>query len=241
MTPTRLPEKLVQLVLVSGEYPDLADSLRVRGIHVLTTERDRRLPTPVQWHPDMQVCIIDGEAVVLKGSALTVVLSGYGITVEETYAIPNAGYPHDVLCNVLSWGAWVLGNPKTVDKRIHQKSKDSALNWISVKQGYAACSTVLVDQKSAITADEGVASALERHGIEILQIHPGFIELPGYEYGFLGGCCGKLSSQQMAFTGQLDFHPDGNAIVKFLAAREIEVVELMECPLLDVGGMIALC
>lgn len=240
MTLTHLPEKPVKLALVSGEFPWLAQELRVRGIDVITTVEDRRLPKPVCWHPDTHICAIDGKAVALKGSPLAKALSACGVDVEEAWGAPGDMYPNDALCNALCWGPWAVGNVKTVDKLILQKAGGLGLSWIPVNQGYAACSTALVDDHAAITADEGIARALESHGIEVLRIRPGFIELPGYGYGFLGGCCGKLSPRQMVFVGRIDSHPDGEKILRFLAARKIQTIELMNRPLLDVGGIIPL-
>lgn len=237
---SRLPARPARAVLVSGEYPELAARVKGLGLDAITTRADVRLPKPVRWHPDMQVCIMDGGTFVLKGSGLASKLAEYEIAAEETDSIPGGAYPEDVLCNVLSWEHWALGNPGTVDRKIIQQAKAGGLEWITVKQGYAACATALVNDRAAITADNGVAKALEERGIEVLRIRPGFIELPGYGYGFIGGCCGKLAQDMMAFAGRLNSHPDGARITGFLATHNIGYVELMEHPLLDVGGMIAL-
>ena len=55
---TRLPEVPVKAVLVSGEYPRLISALQRLGITTISTKRDFRLPEPVSWHPDMQVCLL---------------------------------------------------------------------------------------------------------------------------------------------------------------------------------------
>lgn len=236
----RLPSSQAKLALVSGEYPELADSLRRLGIDAILTTADIRLSGPVQWHPDMQACAVGGRMIALKDCGLLDELAKYGIPATETMDIPESSYPKDVLCNVLTCDKWVLGNAATADKAITEATDSLGLTWINVKQGYAACATALVDEQSAITADNGVALRLEHHGIQVLRIGSGAVRLPGYPYGFIGGCCGKLSSERMAFTGSLDSHPDGDRIRKFLSMRGIVPVELFHGELLDVGGLIAL-
>ena len=238
MIPDRLPKAPAKALLISGQYPKLSNALARLGITAIATQEENRLPSTVRWHPDMQVCVLAGRTFVLKGSSLLVRLAACGIQVEETFADPQAAYPGDVLCNVLSWGRWAMGNLKTVDRRVLQAAEEAGLEWIPVKQGYAACSTALVDENATITADPGVAQTLERSGVEVLRIRPGFVELPGYANGLFGGCCGKISLHKMAFAGRLDSHPDGQEIAAFLASHQVQPVELLDGPLLDVGGIL---
>ena len=52
----RLPVGEATHVLASGEFPWLAEALERRGLTVVATQRDSRLPGPVQFHPDLQTC-----------------------------------------------------------------------------------------------------------------------------------------------------------------------------------------
>lgn len=237
----RLPGRQVKLALVSGEYPFLALRLQELGIGAIETFPDPRLPTPVRFHPDMQVCILGNEHLfVLQETDTLKQLKASGIDGEETERKPGSSYPRDVLCNAFVLDGFLVGNMDAVDPRIRNAADEIGLRQLTVRQGYAACSTVLVNRNSAITADPGIASALTRAGIKVLSIRPGFIELPGYDSGFLGGCCGLLAPDQMAFTGALASHPDGDAIQSFLKAHGVGVLELWDGPLLDVGGILPL-
>lgn len=237
----RLPNRPARLVLASGEYPELAKSLQKLGIKTVATSADTRLPAPIQWHPDMQACTIGDRMIVLKNSFLSEKLKKYVFGVEETFDVPRQSYPKDVLCNVLTWGKWALGNDNTADKAVILAAKSFGAVWLNVKQGYAACATALVDEQSVITADMGIANKLERNGMQVLKISAGAIRLPGYSYGFIGGCCGKLAPDLIAFAGSLDNHPDSRKIRNFLASRGVRALELMDGELLDAGGFIALC
>lgn len=237
-SPTRLPDAPIRLAIASGEYPQLAKALAQLGVASLLTREDTRLPGPVSWHPDMQFCAIDERLVAAKATPSLAVVKDFSCI--ETERIPGSAYPQDVLCNVLSWGCWAMGNRRYADEAVLRVVEQAGLRWISVRQGYAACSTALVDAASAITADRGVAAALQAIGVEVLLLEPGGIVLPGYPYGFIGGCCGKLAPDLMAFTGRLASHPQGEQVRAFLKARGVYAVELLDNELLDVGGMIPL-
>ena len=82
--------------------------------------------------------------------------------------------------------------------------------------------------------------ALRTKGFAVLLIRPGHIALPGYDTGFIGGCCGKLAPDKLAFAGALSSHPDGERMREFLHSRCVAPVELRESPLVDVGGILPL-
>lgn len=236
----RLPEKPVKLVLVSREYPEQAESLKRRGITPIKTLFDSRLPTPTAYHPDMQVCLLEKEIYVLRQSPLRDRLISWNLTIRETRLQPRKEYPGDVLCNGFVWNGWLVGNPRTLDSHIQQASVRQDLQMLAVRQGYASCSVALIDEKAAVTADEGMARQLEKHDFTVLRIRPGFIVLPGYDTGFIGGCCGKLAPDILAVSGRLDSHPDGGIIRKFVKSRGVNILELTQNALTDVGGILPL-
>lgn len=240
LQPTRLPSHPVSAAVVSGEYPQLAAALENMGVHAVPTNRDPRLPKPIAWHPDTQVCALGKKTIVLRGSLLAEPFRALGIPIEETAQEPGSRYPQDALCNVLAWHRFALGNRQTADNAVTQAAGEIGLFWIPVKQGYPACSVALVNESAAITADPGVAAQLERHQLTVLRIEAGHIRLPGYRMGFIGGCCGKLAPDQMAFTGCLDKHPDGQRIRDFLKTYGVAAVELFDGELVDMGGILPL-
>lgn len=241
LKPSRLPGMPGKAALVSGEYPQLAAALERLGIQPIPTQKDSRLPEPVAWHPDMQACAIGRKMITLRKGPLDKPLKELDLELEQTVRLPEGRYPQDAICNVLAWDKFAMGNPHTADIAVVRAAQSLGLTWISVKQGYAACSVALVTNTAAITADEGVAAQLELHQITVLRISPGSIRLPGYNTGFIGGCCGKLAPNQLAFAGSLESHPDGKRIREFLASYNVSVVELLKGELTDIGGIIPLC
>ena len=76
--------------------------------------------------------------------------------------------------------------------------------------------------------------------MDVLEIEPGHILLPGFDTGFIGGATFKLSAHELAFTGELDGHPDRPAIEAFLEARGVEPVYLTTQPAFDIGSAVPL-
>ena len=237
----RRPERPVRLVLISGEYPVLGQRLRELKIEVIETSFDSRLPKPTAFHPDMQACPLDLETLfVLRESSLLKKLAFYDMIATETAGFPQSRYPGDVLCNAFAWNGFLVGNMGAIDKKLRKKALQAGLRELPVRQGYASCSAALVTETAAMVSDPGMAEALEKKGFEILRIRPGFIELPGYDYGFIGGCCGKLAPELLAFSGSLQNHPDRERILKFLSRHGVETIELTNEVLTDVGGIMPL-
>ena len=177
---------------------------------------------------------------VLKTNSLLEELHSLGFQVYETQAEPEGQYPRDVLCGGFLWQSYFVGNPKGVDRSIQDMVTQQGIHFLPVRQGYGACSVALVNEHCAITADEGLEQALITKGFTVLLIRPGHIELPGYDTGFIGGCCGKLGPNELAFAGELSCHPDGDRIRSFLREQKVNPIELRKGPLLDVGGILPL-
>ena len=86
-----------------------------------------------------------------------------------------------------------------------------------------------------------IAAAARGAGLEVLELQPEpGIQLPGYQHGFLGGCCGKLSASQLAFCGDFTALAQHQTIKAFLARFGVEPVSLIPGPMQDIGGWIVL-
>jgi hypothetical protein len=107
---------------------------------------------------------------------------------------------------------------------------------IDVKQGYARCSTLLLDDNHLITSDVGIAGKCRASGKDVLLVSPGDIVLPGMEYGLFGGCCGIISDTVVIY-GSLKYHPQGSEIQNYIHKCGLEIFELVDEPLQDVGGI----
>ena len=235
-----LPKSEVTLLLLSGEYPQFDRKLRQMGIRTILTQPSENLPFPVRYHSDMQCCYLgNGRAVIASGeTALREPLNYFDVQTILTESQPDKEYPKDAGCNVLLIGERLFCNPKSADNIILREMELNKISMYRVSQGYSRCSVAVVNETSVITADPGMAKVMKQVGLEVLEIQSGHIRLPGYDYGFIGGCCGLIAADQLAFTGSLKFHPDGERIKQFLLQCGVSCVELTNEPLLDIGGLI---
>ena len=74
----------------------------------------------------------------------------------------------------------------------------------------------------------------------MLTVSKGAVKLAGYSYGFIGGASGKISSDTVAFCGDIDTHPDSDAIRAFLSKYGIKALSLDDNSLYDIGSIIPL-
>jgi hypothetical protein len=108
-----------------------------------------------------------------------------------------------------------------------------------VNQGYAKCSTAIVGESWLITADTSIHAAAHAAGLDPLLVRPGYIDLPGYEYGFIGGASG-LAGDMVLMTGTLYHHPDHEAIEAYVGERGRKLMILSRKRAVDLGTIFVL-
>jgi hypothetical protein len=67
-------------------------------------------------------------------------------------------------------------------------------------------------------------------------ITPGYIDLPGYNYGFIGGASGEFNNT-VFFSGRIDHHPDFDMIRNFIINKEKSIINLSESRAVDIGSI----
>ena len=149
-------------------------------------------------------------------------------------------YPNDSFFNICVLKKKFFYSPKVSERSIINSLIEKNFEPIPVKQGYCRCSVCIVNERSIITSDKGIASAAIENGINCLLISPGYIFLSGYEYGFIGGASFKTSDDKICFTGTLDCHPDKLQILAFLSSNNVQPVFLTNEPLFDIGSAVPL-
>jgi hypothetical protein len=151
---------------------------------------------------------------------------------------PKDPYPHDVIYNAVCTGKYFIHNLALSDKSLLQKAREMDMILIDVHQGYTKCNMVVVDDKSMITSDEGIYKTLIQYpDIDCLLVQPGFVSLPGFSTGFIGGTSGRIGSR-VIFHGNLKYHPEFNLINQFIKYRGLETVWFEEFSLTDIGSVI---
>ena len=116
--------------------------------------------------------------------------------------------------------------------------KNNGIKTVNVNQGYARCSTLIVAQNAAITADKSIEKALKSNGAEALLISEGNIRLEGFDYGFIGGAS-CTDEKTVYFFGNVKKHPDYEKIKAFCDRYNSNIEILCEDePLTDIGGAV---
>lgn len=237
-----LPRGKVTLAAVSGVYSEIPAALEKQGIACVTTVPDPRLPSPIASHTDMQMFHLhENRTFVLKGEqALKRQLEGVGFAVAETSMEPTGKYPGDVLCNALQLSDKLLANLGSMDPLIYTYVESLGLRTIHVNQGYTRCAAAVVNDHAIITMDIGIQTAAQFLGLDALLINEHGILLDGYDYGFIGGCCGLIDKDVLAFTGALDSLRCAPQIRAFLEKHHVKPVELTRNQMVDIGGILPL-
>ena len=175
---------------------------------------------PVRCHPDLVYCRLKEDIIFMGNERLL-----------------KPVYPGDIIYNGFSTGKYFIHDLEHTERQLLKAVKDLRLIPVNVKQGYACCSIVPVDEDSIITYDRGIAKAAEAAGLSVLTIEPGHVELPGYDTGFIGGTSGRVGDE-IIFNGDLSAHPDCQAIRQFIEERGLKVRYFSGYPLRDIGSII---
>lgn len=243
---TNLPKgKVKYLVCDSRVDPLILSELKTMGISVLTVSSSVHLQTPVSAHADMNMFHIGGGEFITSRDFETE-FNQYLKTVLENEKLCEKinnrqvseelkrEYPNDVLLNAVAVGEYIICNPKTVSKDIlHSTDKEI----ISVKQGYTKCSTAVVSEQAIITDDITIYNSV-KNKIDALLIEHGEVKLNGYDYGFIGGCTGKLSSDILAFSGDVKKSKYTYDIISFCRNHRVECISLSNSSLYDYGSLV---
>lgn len=239
-----LPHK-AELVLIGEKYvSDLQVPLQEFGVRLISMPANPRVDPRLSSHADLSLIHIGAGDLLLtdylKSTYLANLLYKTGFSVE--FCAPNQGksYPLDAQINICCVGNYYIHNPKVSDQAIISRLEKQGRVGISCRQGYCKCSVCIVDENSVICADKGISAACKAVGIDVLEIQPGFIELDGFDYGFIGGASFKLSSDILAFTGSLAGHPDKHRIFDFLELCGVTPVFLTDKPIFDIGSAVIL-
>ena len=243
-----LPESKVKTVLISGKYKHIIDALnRKYGINTLEIIANSQLDKPIASHADCCFLQLDKNTFFVdKNNYNNIVnfftsIEGENITnfniISEAVCSP---YPQDVKLNAKVIGRSVLCNTKYLSESVHNSAVNSNFKLVNTNQGYAACSSILLNNNAIITDDESIYASCKLNAIDCILISKGSVQLQGYNYGFIGGTCGIIDKNLIAFTGSLKQHTDYELINAFLYKHNIRYIELTDGPLIDIGGIIPL-
>lgn len=240
-----IPNSDIALAAVSGTYQKIVEALESMGINTVQLPKYPEIAPPVQTHADMLIYLLEKEKILVPPSFVKFLTKEEDSFLHlfflcESVSLFSSHYPHDVALNVLRIRDLLFCRPDSTAPEIKRFCMDQGITIIPVHQGYTRCSCAIIDKNSIITADLDICRKAQKYGIDVLNITPGGILLPGYDYGFIGGCCGLVGTHKMIFTGALESHPDGRKMKQWIEKKGVEVIELSRGPLLDIGGIVPL-
>lgn len=250
LSTTLLPTKPVKAVLISGENKQVKNALKQNfGIDIIETVPNPDMETPISTHADCLFLQIDKNTIIVDENNYNKIvnyftsLTGEGCTEHKPDILiekVSSPYPFDVKLNARVIGNKILCHTLNMSDYIKEYAKNNKITLIHTNQGYSACSTIILNNNALITDDESNYVSLKRNGIDCILVTKGSVKLNGYNYGFIGGTCGMIDKNHLAFTGNLDSHNDAKLIKEFLNKHNIKYTELTNGQLIDIGGIIPL-
>jgi hypothetical protein len=210
---------------------------KLGGIPCIPIPPYEKLPKPVCHHPDMLFFNPPDRRITVLSKRYHAVnpeffdkFSGADLLLAD--AELGSEYPEDIAFDAIAVSDTLYcleAHTPAVVKRLFPKTAN-------VKQGYAACSTLLINENTAITADSGIAKALSVGGMTVHLIAPNGIALPGYGCGFIGGASAVINGVTLFF-GSLKDHPDGERIAEIYRINGLKAVDFPHHPLTDYGSI----
>ena len=238
-----LPQGRVKSVIMGSGYYELETALAELGIKVIHIANNDGVAQPVRAHADMSAYYCgNGELIISKNifDSCDAEMFPVGTVLHCSNDGQRDKYPMDIGLNACEVGDIIFCSVENTEAAILEHAQKRGKKLINVRQGYAKCSVCVLDETHIITADKSIAEAAQNAGIAVLLIEPGFFELPGYDYGFIGGSCFKCSAGTIAFTGKLEGHPNMENILQFIDNLGIKVVYLTNKRCFDVGSILPL-
>ena len=224
--------------VMSDKYRCFVKEIENLGHTVISSDTVKVFTIPEQKHADMQILPINNDIFILNEcTALVKKLSNERLL----FCNKKAGkkYPENILLNFLFLNNTLYGKLSAIDKNLLDYCKENSIRTVNINQGYARCSTLVINNNTVITSDLSIEKALKNDGVEVLLISSGNIVLDGYNYGFIGGAGGKIDENTVAFFGNIQNHPDYILIEEFCKKHNVTIkVICKDMPLTDIGGIV---
>lgn len=225
------------LILGDKRMPLPAKNCLKQSGRLTLLQSDPGVYKSISGHPDIFICAAEDKVVVSPGLPLHIVqgISDLGYKVITGMNYPGRSYPSSAVYNAVITDNYLIHNLKITDPVIIKTFNDR--KQLHVKQGYTRCNLLPLNSHALITSDRGIEKALNGEGMDVLFVDPSPITLKGQKHGFFPGCCGILYDQVL-ITGSLNYHPQKEEVVNFIASNGMKIKELFDGKLTDVGSIL---
>jgi len=224
-------------IIDPGLAENIIVNLQAAGFKTIPVQRTDRVDTPLSGHPDIQMFLHEKNLFVhpdIDPSFLKSVENYVNIIQCSTELGKN--YPEDISYNIACTGRIALHRKECTENTILEYLRENNIQIENTNQGYTKCSTMIVDDNSIVTSDRSIHTAAGRSGLDSLLISPGYIDLPGYNYGFIGGASGRFLDT-IYLTGSIGDHPDSDRITDFIQSRGLRIKVLSDEKIFDAGSI----
>ena len=239
-----IPEYKILLALIDRRITkDMKAKLNDLNINIIESTPCIQTYDAINCHPDITILKINDNNIIVAPNVYDYYskkLCPLGFNIIKGNSLIKSKYPYNIAYNVAIFGKYAIHNLKYTDKKVLEFLDKNNFTKINVKQGYCKCSICIVDENSIITSDEGIYKEVIKHDIDCLLIDKGHIDLFDLSYGFIGGCSGLISKDDLIFFGDISKHPNYNEIKKFVENKNKNIISLSDEKLLDLGSLIPL-
>jgi hypothetical protein len=224
------------LIIVDAKIPAMAkEALSAMG-QLLELATHGIVYPAISGHPDVFFCRVGQELVVAPNlpNDYHKKLLENGIKTVIGKSPLGSQYPATAHYNAVVTHEYLIHHPAITDEII----KNLCINKkvVAVKQGYTRCNLMMVGEEHALISDPGIGQALEPLGIKTLFVDPRSVQLPGFDHGFFGGCCGIWQDTLYVLAGR-DTFAQSAEIEMFVAAARYKIHWLTNAMPFDGGGI----
>ncbi len=234
-------KKNIALIGASGKG-SIENALTALGFTVFVLPENKRIESSISGHADLSLFLYEKNAFVSEdyyrenADLLDNIAKKGDLHIIPCTASPHSPYPHDVpYCILQADEKSVISNQRYIAPQIADFLNSASVKIISTPQGYAKC-TALAFHGRIISADRSILKAASSQGFTTLEILSGGIDLPGYDYGFIGGASG-FDGKNIYFCGDISIHPNAYEIDQFIRNAGYSVVSLTSGRLTDIGSI----
>lgn len=235
-----LPKNTAELCIAGNAAKRFENELLKLGVNLLITKENNSVSGNISNHADLVVNYC-GNGVIFADNSQTEllkVLNAKGFNSRIIKEKVSGAYPTDCLLNCIATDNYIICNRKCVSSDLLDFALKSDKIIIYVKQGYVKCSVCPITETAYITDDESIYKALLQEKFDAFLVEKGSVRLKGYDYGFFGGCCGKISEKELVFFGDIKKHSCYDNIKSFAYNYGVELISLGNDELTDIGSLI---
>ncbi|AAK80320.1 hypothetical protein BJV85_001521 [Clostridium acetobutylicum] len=232
----------MKTVIVDNRINELErNNLKKLDLNLIFAPTCNDISEAISSHPDEIICKVSDSLLIAYKNLPKEFISSLeclNIKVLQSFNTFKKEYPYDVALNGVVLKNFFIHNIKHTDPILHNHISKKTI--INVKQGYTKCSTAVISDSAIITSDIGIARASSAFNLDVLLLPPGDILLPGFDYGFIGGTCGLIGKNLLAFYGSLEKYKFKNKVLNFLNKHNITPIYLSNEKLVDRGSIICI-